>query len=617
MASVASTEEQSLTCAVCLGIFNDPRFLHCHHSFCTRCIEGVASRHGGGSLPCPSCRAKTVLPPKGVTGLQRNYYILEATLERARAGAFRCTTHPKEELDLYCRECEVPVCQKCILTKHKEHDTENLSDAAARAIDQLKSRQKHLQDTKEAMDELIKWTETQQEMLQGKKNAVKQNIRARHAFIVEAANRSRDEALAIADDVTTDTERKLTQKLETHIETRDNTYQIERQLQAVIDEGSGCKLVDAASKIEASSGDSETVNETLLEGLLDISSPVLRYEAAGAEDVVKHIENYIGTPVMMDVEGKMEFKTIEVEKSNIIEQPGCEVFSMCAMMDVEGTMEFKTIEVEKSNIVEQPGCEVFSMCVNDNDEVYMSYAWKENSGNATSEKFGADGTLRMKVTEARGKISWRSRGNESVRHLNYLSGGTRRTFSKSSLWLLHSDTSGTAKVIKTTGVSNNPCEVEDCTEFTIQCGPHRAFDVDSTGTLFAVVEELKDTNTHRKVRMFEKRGTWRPAMDIRYKPSTQPFMPSDICFFTPNNSDTEALLVADEVNDAIHVVDVRRGKAEFLHYLCPGHPQLIQPTALTVDSRNRLWVACRGRIVFIVRVQCSVFLQKLRRCTLI
>ncbi|KAK7485389.1 hypothetical protein BaRGS_00023337 [Batillaria attramentaria] len=56
----------------------------------------------------------------------------------------------------------------------------------------------------------------------------------------------------------------------------------------------------------------------------------------------------------------------------------------------------------------------------------------------------------------------------------------------------------------------------------------------------------------------------------------------------------EVLLVADELNDAIHVVNVQDRSLTFGRYLAPGCPLLVQPTALSSDARGRLWVACRG-----------------------
>nr|KAG5690068.1 hypothetical protein BaRGS_016376 [Batillaria attramentaria] len=77
-----------------------------------------------------------------------------------------------------------------------------------------------------------------------------------------------------------------------------------------------------------------------------------------------------------------------------------------------------------------------------------------------------------------------------------------------------------------------------------------------------------------------------------YSPPVTPFQPSDVCFYTLGGH--KVLLVADELNDAIHVVNVQDGRLSFARYLAPGCPLLVQPTALNTDTRGRLWIACRG-----------------------
>ena len=56
----------------------------------------------------------------------------------------------------------------------------------------------------------------------------------------------------------------------------------------------------------------------------------------------------------------------------------------------------------------------------------------------------------------------------------------------------------------------------------------------------------------------------------------------------------QVLLIADELNDAIHVVEVEGKCMKFSHFLAPGCPLLLKPTALNTDTKGRLWVGCRG-----------------------
>jgi hypothetical protein len=60
---------EELVCAVCMDTLCDPRFLHCMHTYCEKCLEGLkkASALENGVF-CPECRGKTVLPSGGVKG---------------------------------------------------------------------------------------------------------------------------------------------------------------------------------------------------------------------------------------------------------------------------------------------------------------------------------------------------------------------------------------------------------------------------------------------------------------------------------------------------------------------------------------------------------------------
>nr|KAG5690075.1 hypothetical protein BaRGS_016383 [Batillaria attramentaria] len=107
--------------------------------------------------------------------------------------------------------------------------------------------------------------------------------------------------------------------------------------------------------------------------------------------------------------------------------------------------------------------------------------------------------------------------------------------------------------------------------------------------LFVVLEEAQAPDLQRTVRLYRRP---QPDAIATYSPPITPFQPSDVCFYTLGGD--EVLLVADELNDAIHVVNVQDGRLSFAHYLAPGCPLLVQPTALNTDTRGRLWVACRG-----------------------
>ena len=51
--SSLSPIKDNLECAICLGMYNDPRALPCQHVFCNQCLQNVIST---ADPKCPECR---------------------------------------------------------------------------------------------------------------------------------------------------------------------------------------------------------------------------------------------------------------------------------------------------------------------------------------------------------------------------------------------------------------------------------------------------------------------------------------------------------------------------------------------------------------------------------
>ncbi|XP_035660450.1 tripartite motif-containing protein 3-like [Branchiostoma floridae] len=159
--SLGTQFHEELTCSICLELFTRPKVLPCQHTFCQDCLQDLASKRmpliqGLASsrvsllqglarrvpLQCPNCRQQVRLPPQGVTGLPDNHLVTslcerlqnQATLsgetkEQPQSGN-RCSLHPSEEVKLYCKQCNMPVCSECCEEGHDGHQTKGLKKAA-------------------------------------------------------------------------------------------------------------------------------------------------------------------------------------------------------------------------------------------------------------------------------------------------------------------------------------------------------------------------------------------------------------------------------------------------------------------------------------------------------
>ena len=123
--------------------------------------------------------------------------------------------------------------------------------------------------------------------------------------------------------------------------------------------------------------------------------------------------------------------------------------------------------------------------------------------------------------------------------------------------------------------------------FSIAAHLPQALDVDSTGQYFAVVVPKPAVQLHRPSQ---------PDPVAVYSPLGENFSPADVCFHVMDGM--EVLLVAEWFNSAVHVLGFKDG-FRFRGYLGAGCPLMMQPTALTSDDNNRLWIGCKGGQILI------------------
>ncbi|CAH1272987.1 TRIM3 [Branchiostoma lanceolatum] len=138
--SLRAQIREELSCSICLELFTGPKVLPCQHTFCQDCLQD----HAEVRVPfqCPICRRQVRLPRQGVADLPDNLMAAsmcerlqnQATLsgetkEQPQSGN-RCSFHPSEEVKLYCKQCNVPVCTECCEEGHDGHPTTGLKKAA-------------------------------------------------------------------------------------------------------------------------------------------------------------------------------------------------------------------------------------------------------------------------------------------------------------------------------------------------------------------------------------------------------------------------------------------------------------------------------------------------------
>ena len=107
----------NLTCPICYQLFNNPKYLPCHHSYCEQCLEKMQVQN---KIICPECRKEATVSAGGVKDLPNNFFINrmvdELVLKRKVEGEeeVKCDECDEDEpVVAYCPECSMFFCQIC------------------------------------------------------------------------------------------------------------------------------------------------------------------------------------------------------------------------------------------------------------------------------------------------------------------------------------------------------------------------------------------------------------------------------------------------------------------------------------------------------------------------
>ncbi|KAK7091700.1 uncharacterized protein [Littorina saxatilis] len=551
-------EDGQWKCPMCLEILKRPKLLPCSHTFCEACLDDLVKHHPKGSFPCPSCRERVTVPRGGVSAFKNNFYLQEPDKGSEKP---MCKNHKKpREIELFCLDCNACICLECKLTSHMGHYTEDILNRAETAKAQLCRDKMELQSVIEDLKRHLEEFRHEQQAVQDRREAVKKDILDRHRLMMEAADRCREESLFSLDTVTASIKSQLCLIDKDLQKTLDGLAKLHKRVDMCVKSEKGHGLLLTIHDIYNDA--SRYVKEVAMHKatkITRVSRPVLCFSAA-ADATLQTQEKFLGPVVRLDIEVGMPAVTVK------------KVFG-CKQQTFANN-------------------DVFSLFPRADDAVWVAYEPSPQSV-GTPARHPELYDLSGQVIETEASIC----GRTNFTHTNsgmgmcitpspwYFS-----TYAKSrSLCKLKNNMKGEACVISIIVNSESPLKTLQSVKHKIKCGPHRAFDMDDREVCFAIVEEGQGPDFIRKVHVY--RAPHETPLDT-YTPPTQPFQPSDVCFFTM--AGRQILLVSDEASNAIHVVDMVKDRLQFLRYLAPGCPVMLQPKALNTDVRGRLWVACRN-----------------------
>ena len=558
----SSSEQTPWTCPLCLGPFTHPKLLPCSHTFCEACLQNLVKHHPY-SFPCPSCRHNTPVPSRGVSAFNSNFYI---DLARVEEKPF-CYNHPRpREIELYCIQCDAFICLKCKMADHCFHNTEDIQETAEKAKAGLCIGNTGLHALAQGLKKHMEKFRREEQAVRDKRAALKKDILSRHKMMVDTADKCRDEALDSLDTVTATIQSQTYIVVSNLQKTLDELKKLQERIDKCLRDKEAVRLLFTAREVCKDATECEKVVHRLMSNdITTVSRPVLHFWTS-ADATLTTQQKFLG-PV-----AKMDFAVGKPE------------------VNVKELFPCLKPKASRSN-------EVFSLFPRVDNTVWVTYepGLRPSNGQPAGrcpKLFDVSGRVIELNASIHGRTNFTHTSNGTDIY-TVQERGCFSTYAKSrSLLKLKNISQLIASVTRT---SENPLETSQATEFYIRCGPHRAFDADTNEVFFAVVEEAQAPDFQRKVLLYQKSEENPIAV---YSPPIQPFQPSDVCFYWLDGR--QVLLVADTLNDAIHVVDGQNGRLELLRYLAPGCPLLLQPTALNTDTRGRLWVGCRAGSILLV-----------------
>ncbi|KAL8579592.1 hypothetical protein ACOMHN_025545 [Nucella lapillus] len=562
-----SDSDSSLwTCSICQDNFKDPKLLPCSHTFCRDCLSGLL-QHGKGwsTFRCPSCREEIRVPAGGVAAFKANYY-LEAAAAKEKPAQLLCKVHTSRarELERFCHQCKESICLQCQMEDHSQHCTEDIVEVSKVQKAKLAYDMGGLTITIDGLKLKLKYFHDEQTAVREKREAVEKDIHSRHQLMVSMADKCRDDALFDLDTVSVSVDSLLDGTLTSLNRTLDQLDRLKKRMDHCVKGEDGSGLLVTAQDIYQDAARQEKDVQRLLTNYVTIfSRPVLRYTATA--DVTLSTQRQFLTGV-----SRMD---IEVSKTEV---------SVKQLFNCD---------------LDDGACEVYSLFPRCDDTVWVAYevcGLSKDTAARCPQLFTVSGDVTENEKSVKGRTNF-THTNQGTGMCIVQSPGSFQTYAKSrNLMKLKNHLNGTAVISEVIIKSQSPLETCSKPLFTIRCGPHRAFDAHENKRVFAVVEEAEPAESHRKVHVYTQPGN---TPIKTYQSPLQPFQPSDVCFY--KLGDLDALLVADELNDVIHVVWQEGEELKFAGYVAAGDPLLIQPTALNTDLQGRLWVACRSGAVLL------------------
>lgn len=186
-------ENSAVLCGVCAHEFDGnerpPMLLTCGHTFCLECIKRL--ERYSGAIICPNCRGADY---RLVSQLKKNIQLVPLIDREHQQPSLPCPAHPLIEATLYCLDCSIGFCSKCI-AEHKRHDLYSVTDSVItnNTSERVDAARKRIQQELEAAYAAAKKCQSITASMETAKTEVKRSVSSFFEPVLQALRVKQEE----------------------------------------------------------------------------------------------------------------------------------------------------------------------------------------------------------------------------------------------------------------------------------------------------------------------------------------------------------------------------------------------------------------------------------------
>jgi len=158
--------------------------------------------------------------------------------------------HEKEVLKFYCKVCEVPVCQNCVIVEHNKHDVEYLEVCARTVKESTSSKLNTVKESSQLFSSYIRESEEASRILEHRLQTIKGQIQGTAESLIWNIQRQKEELIT---KVENETKTLLERNMKGETELQDKLKKSEafiRQTERLLERSTGAELVRSKKVID-------------------------------------------------------------------------------------------------------------------------------------------------------------------------------------------------------------------------------------------------------------------------------------------------------------------------------------------------------------------------------